>query len=411
MNMKKFIANIMAICVVAGSVPFGTYISDIDALDFNIDGFVDEIISPDDIGLSYTVTIGTNIGDVKLNAVALEDNTLDIVSVKSLPSGMVDLVISHEAGNLKISSIDKSAFKNVKGIRSLKLGEGIGFIGAYAFADCDDIETIELPSTITNIGDCAFCGIDNLKSITVASGGGLRTDNGALRDGSNIFCYPAKKTDLSSYTVSSGIKSVRSYCFFFNKTLEKIILPESVERIYPYAFVGTSNCTVVIRNKDCIFYDDGTTTNLKFFDSTTTLCGYKGSTAETYAKENNLKFIDIEALSTVTTTTATAKTTTQTIAVTTVKTTAKTTAKTTVPVTTTVSTGKLLIGDANGDGYVNMGDVTSIIQHIGNQDEYGLSPQELANADTNGDGLVTGMDAIAIQYLLAEQIDKLPYIE
>lgn len=91
--------------------------------------------------------------------------------------------------------------------------------------------------------------------------------------------------------------------------------------------------------------------------------------------------------------------------------------QTTTKITTVTTTGEnkveaTLIGDANEDGYVNMGDVTSIIQHIGNQDTYGLPKQRLANAELcdNVKG-ITGMDAIAIQYLLASQIDKLPYIE
>lgn len=71
-----------------------------------------------------------------------------------------------------------------------------------------------------------------------------------------------------------------------------------------------------------------------------------------------------------------------------------------------------LIGDANEDGYVNVADATAIIQHIGNQDAYGLSEQGIANAE-HCDGIkgITGMDAIAIQLLIAKQIDKLPYIE
>ncbi len=91
----------------------------------------------------------------------------------------------------------------------------------------------------------------------------------------------------------------------------------------------------------------------------------------------------------------------------------------TQPVVTTTTTvkpvnpsGATLIGDANEDGKVNMADVTAIVQHIGNQDEYGLSAQGIANAelcdDTKG---ITGMDAMAIQLLMANQINKLPYVE
>lgn len=69
------------------------------------------------------------------------------------------------------------------------------------------------------------------------------------------------------------------------------------------------------------------------------------------------------------------------------------------------------LGDVNEDGQVNMADVTTIIQHIGNQDAYGLSAQGLANADVNNDGIVTGWDAVAIQMLIADMIDSLPYTE
>lgn len=57
-----------------------------------------------------------------------------------------------------------------------------------------------------------------------------------------------------------------------------------------------------------------------------------------------------------------------------------------------------LYGDANCDGNVTIADSTAILQHLGNQDKYGLSAQGLANADVcnNGDG-VKSDDALAIQ--------------
>ena len=88
-----------------------------------------------------------------------------------------------------------------------------------------------------------------------------------------------------------------------------------------------------------------------------------------------------------------------------------TTAPSTVP-TTGGNVTATLLGDANEDGNINMSDATAIIQHIGNQDAYGLSPQGIANAELcdNTKG-ITGMDAVAIQMLIAKTIDKLPYIE
>lgn len=78
-----------------------------------------------------------------------------------------------------------------------------------------------------------------------------------------------------------------------------------------------------------------------------------------------------------------------------------------VPVETTLNPSStqlaptIILGDANLDGLINMGDVTSIIQHIGNRDLYELDEQGLLNADINEDGIVTGMDAIFIQEVMA----------
>ncbi len=71
-----------------------------------------------------------------------------------------------------------------------------------------------------------------------------------------------------------------------------------------------------------------------------------------------------------------------------------------------------ILGDANEDGKVNMADVASIIQSIGNQDIYALSEQGFANAELcdNAEGL-TGADALAIQLFVAKQITELPYVE
>ncbi len=74
--------------------------------------------------------------------------------------------------------------------------------------------------------------------------------------------------------------------------------------------------------------------------------------------------------------------------------------------TTASASGKFLMGDANCDGKVTIADATAIIQHLGNQDEYGLSEQGLDNADCcdRGDG-VSGSDANAIQAIEAGLIN------
>ena len=59
---------------------------------------------------------------------------------------------------------------------------------------------------------------------------------------------------------------------------------------------------------------------------------------------------------------------------------------------------KILWGDANVDGKVEIADATLILQYLTNKDEYKLTDKGMKNADcaNNGDG-VTALDALAIQ--------------
>lgn len=77
--------------------------------------------------------------------------------------------------------------------------------------------------------------------------------------------------------------------------------------------------------------------------------------------------------------------------------------------TVTTPADDILYGDANEDGFVDLADATAIIQHIGNEDKYGLSEQGLKNADCYYPSTgVTGADAIAIQQIEAKIISELP---
>lgn len=68
----------------------------------------------------------------------------------------------------------------------------------------------------------------------------------------------------------------------------------------------------------------------------------------------------------------------------------------TEPPATNLPTANVLLGDANCDGMVTIADATAILQHLGNQDKYGLSAQGLINADLTGGG-VTADDAVFIK--------------
>ncbi|MDE7099409.1 MAG: glycoside hydrolase family 9 protein [Ruminococcus sp.] len=85
-------------------------------------------------------------------------------------------------------------------------------------------------------------------------------------------------------------------------------------------------------------------------------------------------------------------------------TTTRTTTTTTTTTTVTTQGGNsgavTLLGDANGDGQVNIADATAIVQYLGNRDKYPLDSMANADCCNQGDG-VTGLDALAIQKIEA----------
>ncbi len=80
----------------------------------------------------------------------------------------------------------------------------------------------------------------------------------------------------------------------------------------------------------------------------------------------------------------------------------------TPPTTTAPPDSKIVWGDANCDGKVEIADATLILQFLTNKDEYQLTDEGMINADVDGVPGVTANDALVIQQLDAGIIKSLP---
>ena len=107
-------------------------------------------------------------------------------------------------------------------------------IGIRSFRDCISLTNIEIPDGVEHIQDMTFYGCTNLTEVKIP--------NSVTSIGNRVFAYCTSLTEVK--------------------------IPNSVTYIGSEAF------------KDC--------NNL-------TIYGYVGSTAETYAKENNIPFVDINS--------------------------------------------------------------------------------------------------------------------
>jgi len=221
--------------------------------------------------------------------------------------------------------INDSAFYKNNSIRIVQVPEGVTQIANYAFAYCERLTLVTLPSSLTTLQWNAFTGtacINNQKTPikyigTNPFGADTKTwvvaceedvssisiDPGAKHIGYNAFdgCYNLTSavipsniisigacafmncTKLKSVTLSEGITTIDRSAFYYCKSLKSITIPASVTYIGDQAFGYTS--------KD--IGNDDTDYNVKI--SGFTISGYAGTAAETYAKENGFKFINLGA--------------------------------------------------------------------------------------------------------------------
>lgn len=86
--------------------------------------------------------------------------------------------------------------------------------------------SVLIPKKLAAISDFAFCDKNkNLTTFTVEAGNtAFKVESGLLfsNDGYTLYCYPSGKIDATSYTLPSGVTTVKDGAFAFNTTLQNI---------------------------------------------------------------------------------------------------------------------------------------------------------------------------------------------
>ncbi len=192
--------------------------------------------------------------------------------VETLPSGkdryeyqlLQDLVIP-----ANVNRIRSYAFNNVVSLRSVTLPSTFNpsNIGSYAFYNCDNLFEIYNYTTYTlNTGSSSYGYLTkNANAIYTQEGEERRvaiTSDGfafTLSDDETpivyMFRYLGEGGDVTlPSTVTIGSKTYDSYrigqrAFYFNDTIESVVIPSSVTYISDSAFYGSSNLSSVTFNE------------------------------------------------------------------------------------------------------------------------------------------------------------------
>ncbi|MBR3421993.1 MAG: leucine-rich repeat protein [Ruminococcus sp.] len=282
-------------------------------------------------------------------------------------------------------------------------GEPVTVINGSSFTFCSNVTSVKIPAKVTRIGDHLagyatslatytvdeknenFCSVDGIvytkdmkklvayppayptTEFTVPSSVEMIGYGSAYTAAIESLIIPDSVTEvegfaftycnsLKSVKLPSGLKSI-GYSGFGNTALESVELPPVLEEMGKNAFNGCRQLkSVTVTNPATVIKDGAIPANEGLV-----IRGYEGSTAQTYAEENNIAFEKITGGSLSTTPTkVTTTTTTQTIIATTTttastSTSATTTASTTTtpPVTSELTLAEKIVGSWKFDRFEN----------------------------------------------------------
>ena len=205
-------------------------------------------------------------------------------------------------------------------ITAVSLPDGITHIGAYAFADCTALTELEVESTTVTFGENVFAGVSDsfLLIADTESIAALYALQNAIPFGNREYRYgismksPVRILALdhngNSYMTISSMPSnvIPSYGVtgvapwygvplsannevgnWYGVSPKTLLLPDNIKAIGNYAFCHCAYNVVIPASVTSI-------SDKAFYNSTSTIYGYTGTAAETYANAHSLSFIALD---------------------------------------------------------------------------------------------------------------------
>ena len=158
---------------------------------------------------------------------------------------------------------------------------GTRVIANYTLVDCDSLTAVTIPESVTNIGADTFWSCDNLTTVTISEG--VRSiGKWAFMD----------STSLTTVTIPRSTTSIGEGAFAYCDSLTTVTISEGVRSIGEWAFMDCDSLTTVTIPRNVTSIGD----NAFYKSGLTTIYGYSGSCAESYAKENGFAFIALAEL-------------------------------------------------------------------------------------------------------------------
>ena len=244
----------------------------------------------------------TDIGNYAFSdCTELKDVTLPNIR-KNIVAGMFEGCTSLEKIVLPetVTAIRESAFKNCTSLKDITWSKAPEIIESYAFQNCSALTDVTIPDSVKSIGYGVFSDCSALSAVTLP--GGVKELGGQLFnncDALTTVTIPDSVTSigkqafydcdaLTTVKLGSGLTEIPASTFEHCDVLESLRIPRRVTTIGDNAF------------KDCVKLTSITiprsvtkiSSNAFSYPKILTIYGVSGTYAETFAKENSIKFVD-----------------------------------------------------------------------------------------------------------------------
>ena len=166
-----------------------------------------------------------------LKSVLLEDGVTDIGTAAFSNCISITSVTLPQT----MTAIGKQVFFGCSALAGIDIPENIITIGNAAFSDCSALEHVKLPSTVTTVCDNAFANCKELVEVVLP--------NSVTDLGASAF---SGCSSLSHVRLSTSLTTLKSKVFYGCSKLSHISIPSSVTHISTGAFQKCSSLTSVI---------------------------------------------------------------------------------------------------------------------------------------------------------------------
>ncbi len=136
--------------------------------------------------------------------------------------------------------------------------DGVTSVGSYAFYGCENLESVMISSSVVDIGYHIFKKCTALRKITVSrKNNNYKEIDGNLytKDGKTLIYYANGKND-TSFSIPEGVERISCNAFSGCKKLVKIFIPDSVSNVDVSAFSDCINLANIFVSENNSFFKD-----------------------------------------------------------------------------------------------------------------------------------------------------------